>query len=1105
MKRDEKRRWSAALRRLAGCVLPLLAALPVVGFAQTYSGVQVTTTGTTYPFGARNFPADATLVRLAIVASPGGDALASPTAPLTAGQFENSISVGAAPGVRVIRFCYDTATTTCDPTAGNNIIHLGAVTANCTLTAPQTSGPAPLAVNATANCTVTTGANVRLDNGAYNWTLPPGAGVTPPPAVGGPSTATFTLTTPGNYNARIAPTLNFSITRTVVFNDTQPATNNPVPATPVTLPLQVTTATNQAPTAQITSPADNQTFDEPASFAISANAADTDGTIASVQFLLDGASIGTDAAPPYSIAFPANKPAGTYTLVARATDNAGATGESVPVRVVVLRRVQRLDVVTPYADLRFTPGREIEVRIRASGGLGPVANQDLDWTVAGGGSTAQPGVCPASDTPRTGSLRTDANGEIAIRFVPSCATTARNLTVATAAGTTPAISTVVRLRGPRDIELVLTAPRDGATYDEADAFELRATLTDPDDRVASVEFTANGTPVGSASAAPHAIRWPANQPPGTYRIAVRAIERTGAIIDGDAVTIQITRRAGALTVLTTGTDLVFVPGEPVRLRVRATSAQGGPAANERLTFAIGDAAAAKAACAPADTPSQGSVVTDANGEALIEFVPGCASNSRRVTIASATDPSVQASVVLRGPDANANALGSGIDAQAIVAMPGTATPVPVTVAATNGQPIVGATLEFALQPANAGTISATATSDAQGHASASLVLGDGTTAASVRVCVRGRPDLCTDIPVRSATLAVIRPAAELVAPVLRQSVETARVQLSQIRSHLAMSRSGNGHGFANGLNVRVGGASVPAAGSAQSKDGEDGAGADTQPFGFFVAGDVDVGERDSRGGLRNGFKVTTRGITAGVDYRFSSAFVAGAALGAMRASTDLANGGAQDASGTSFSLFGQWLPTDRWYLNGVFNVGRNSYDIERRLYDGSALFSDTDSRQRALQFEAGYAFARNAFKFTPFLRYEIVRADIDAIRERGDSIDALYLSDTGVSSDTLSTGAYFEYAFSGRSGVWIPSLRVEFFGEDRDQEEMVARLLAGDAGAFAVPEDDADERYGSVGFNLQWLTGTRGQPISSFIGIERSFGRADYRATRYTLGVKIPF
>lgn len=1104
MKRDEKRRWSATLRRLAGIVLSFAAALPAVSLAQTYSGAQVTTTGTTYLFGARNYPPTATLVRLAIVASPGGDTLAAPTATLTAGEFQGSITVGAVPGVRVIRFCYDTATTQCDPATGADVIHLGAVTTNCTLTAPQTSGPAPLNVDATANCTVTTGTNVRLDSGQYNWTLPPGTGITPPPAVGGPSNASFTLTTPGNYNVRIAPTLNFSITRTVLYTDTVSATNNPVVATPVTLPLQVTNAANQAPTAQITAPADNQSFDEPASFNVTANATDPDGTIASVQFLLDGAVIGTDTTPPYSVAFPANRPAGTYTLVARATDNAGAEGASVPVRVVIVRRTQQLEVITPYADRSFTPGREVVVRVRASGGLGPVVNQDLDWTVIGGnGSPAQPGVCPAADTPRTGSLRTDANGEIAIRFVPSCATAARDLTISTAAGTTPAVSTQTRLRGPRDIELVLVTPRDGATFDEADPFELRATLLDPDTRVAAIEFTANGTLVGTVSTAPYAIRWPANKPPGTYRIAVRARERTGALIDGDTASIEITRRAGALTVLSTGNDLSFVPGEPVRLRVRATSAQG-PAANERLNFSIADIENAKAACTPLDSPAQGSVMTDANGEAQIDFVPGCASNSRRVTIASATDPSVQASVVLRGPDANANALGSGINAQAIVAMPGESTPVPVTVTTTNGQPIVGATLEFTLQPAGAGSITATATSNAQGNAAAMLVLGDGTTAASVRACVRGRTDLCTDIPVRSATLAVIQPAAELAAPVLRQSVETARVQLSQIRSHLASSRSGGGHGFANGLNVRVGGAGVPASGNGKSDD-DGGSGAETQPFGFFVAGDVDIGERDSRGGLRNGFKVTTRGITAGVDYRFSPAFVAGAALGAMRASTDLANGGAQDASGTSFSLFAQWLPSDRWYLNGVFNVGRNSYDIERRLYDGSALLSDTDSRQRAAQFEAGYSFALDAFKFTPFLRYEIVRADIDAIHERGASIDALTIGKTSVSSDTLSTGAYLEYAFSAKSGVWIPSLRVEFFGEDRDQEEMVARLLAGNAGAFVVPEDDADERYGSVGFNLQWLTGTRGQPVSSFIGIERSFGRADYRATRYMLGIKIPF
>ena len=92
--------------------------------------------------------------------------------------------------------------------------------------------------------------------------------------------------------------------------------------------------TNQPPTVSLTSPANGATFTAPANIPVSANASDSDGTIAKVEFKSGGQIIGTDTASPYSFTW-SNVPAGTYTLTATATDNANAATTSSAVTITV--------------------------------------------------------------------------------------------------------------------------------------------------------------------------------------------------------------------------------------------------------------------------------------------------------------------------------------------------------------------------------------------------------------------------------------------------------------------------------------------------------------------------------------------------------------------------------------------------------------------------------------------------------------------------------------------------------------------------------------------------------------------------------------------------
>ena len=91
---------------------------------------------------------------------------------------------------------------------------------------------------------------------------------------------------------------------------------------------------NTAPTVSIASPANGATFTAPASITITASAADSDGSVAQVDFYAGSTLIGTATAAPFSVSWN-NAAAGSHALTAAATDNLGATTTSAAVSITV--------------------------------------------------------------------------------------------------------------------------------------------------------------------------------------------------------------------------------------------------------------------------------------------------------------------------------------------------------------------------------------------------------------------------------------------------------------------------------------------------------------------------------------------------------------------------------------------------------------------------------------------------------------------------------------------------------------------------------------------------------------------------------------------------
>lgn len=103
----------------------------------------------------------------------------------------------------------------------------------------------------------------------------------------------------------------------------------------VSAPVDVIVLVNAVPTVSIVEPADNSTFQAPADIAIIADALDSDGSIALVEFFEGANKIGEDAdGAPYVFDWNA-VPAGTYSLHVRATDDHGAQTMSAPIAITV--------------------------------------------------------------------------------------------------------------------------------------------------------------------------------------------------------------------------------------------------------------------------------------------------------------------------------------------------------------------------------------------------------------------------------------------------------------------------------------------------------------------------------------------------------------------------------------------------------------------------------------------------------------------------------------------------------------------------------------------------------------------------------------------------
>jgi hypothetical protein len=147
---------------------------------------------------------------------------------------------------------------------------------------------------------------------------------------------------------------------------------------------------NQAPTVALTAPTAGTSVTWGQSVTLTATAADSDGTVARVEFYAGTTKLGEDTTAPYSFTW-TNAAAGTHALTVRAIDNAGAATTSTELSLVVSNQAPTVSITAPAAGGTVSSAQNVKITATATDTEGAVARVEFyDGTTKLGEDTTAP-------------------------------------------------------------------------------------------------------------------------------------------------------------------------------------------------------------------------------------------------------------------------------------------------------------------------------------------------------------------------------------------------------------------------------------------------------------------------------------------------------------------------------------------------------------------------------------------------------------------------------------------------------------------------------------------------------------------------------------------
>jgi hypothetical protein len=306
------------------------------------------------------------------------------------------------------------------------------------------------------------------------------------------------------------------------------------------------TPANKPPTVSITAPATGATFAAPATIAITATAADSDGSVAKVDFTLDGALIGTSTTAPYH-ATATNVFTGTHTLRATATDNLGlqATASvSVTVtgsNIVLSSPANGAVTYNGYIQVagQFAGDSATRVWVNNDSGTTRLA------TISGGSFSTYLPVVLGPNNISISVMRTDKTSD----------------------------ATGVTVNGANYPQIAVLAPVT-RTFNTPANVTIAVDALSPAGSIAKVSFFNGSTLLGSATAPPYQYVWN-NVPKGEFSIVAQAFDNQGYSATASIpISVLGPNAAPVISLSSPSNNAVFAAPATIPLIASATDSDG---------------------------------------------------------------------------------------------------------------------------------------------------------------------------------------------------------------------------------------------------------------------------------------------------------------------------------------------------------------------------------------------------------------------------------------------------------------------------------------------------------------------------------------------------
>ena len=213
------------------------------------------------------------------------------------------------------------------------------------------------------------------------------------------------------------------------------------------------------------------------------------------------------------------------------------------------------------------------------------------------------------------------------------------------------------------------------------------------------------------------------------------------------------------------------------------------------------------------------------------------------------------------------------------------------------------------------------------------------------------------------------------------------------------------------------------AGGGQQANGDGG----NSGLGIWAAGMIRSGNHDGRNGSA-GVDFETDGVSFGIDRRINDAFSIGGGVGYGRDDSDIGdNGSRSEGTAYTFAMYASYSPGDRFFLDGLVGYQKLDYDLRRFVTTNGAFVNGSRSGTQWFgSVSAGADFQSGAWQFTPYVRADIMRGDLEAYTETGDAIFSLAYDNMAVDTNTGNAGVRIDYRHEAAWGFLVPQFRVEY-------------------------------------------------------------------------------